>query len=568
MINPKLIEKLENAKGMAPNAIARDIKKINLLINVDIDSAIIKIFKVSDLILRVFFNFNSTQKEIDKSVWDKLIQPDIYLKKISPRIKLHFNIIKNTIEDFFNVEDNFVSKEKDPEIEDIQYSIESFSAIINWYVTEILPFTDDDYDIEIYTGKSITEEMVKQASEIDFEVFPKGYIADTKLCIEWLHRNSEIYIMAFDSDTKKVVGYLNAMPLDDNYFLQYENGSIVDSDIPVSAIRNYTFPGFYKLLLCSIAISPNYQGTLIFRMIFDAFMDKLITLSEKNIFISELLADAVTGDGKRLSEYFGMKFVRNGKNGELYKVNLFPPSIRNMTSKSKVFQEIYTQKYIEFKDILDVNPTSHENLKELNISPDDNLEPIKILFIGINPRNTQHLRIDEEVRELGEALRVGKYRDKFTLIQKWAVRTTDLVDAIIEQRPKFIHFSGHGYSQSQTQGGLAFEDHTGNIKIIDGEAMGFLLKSIPIKLRDFHCFIMNACFSSEQAHHLLDYIPYIIGMSNELDDRAAIIFSSGFYRSIGHGNSIEDSFNIGCSLLKLEGFGDSDMPIIMKGKSN
>ena len=68
----------------------------------------------------------------------------------------------------------------------------------------------------------------------------------------------------------------------------------------------------------------------------------------------------------------------------------------------------------------------------------------KILFLSSNPTNTSRLRLDEEVREIEEALKRVEFAEKFKIISKWAVRTDDLLPILLEHKPQIVHFSGHG----------------------------------------------------------------------------------------------------------------------------
>jgi hypothetical protein len=52
-----------------------------------------------------------------------------------------------------------------------------------------------------------------------------------------------------------------------------------------------------------------------------------------------------------------------------------------------------------------------------------NAKPIEILLLTANPVNTSQLRLGEEVRSIEEALQRSKYRDRFQITAKQAVRT-------------------------------------------------------------------------------------------------------------------------------------------------
>jgi hypothetical protein len=68
----------------------------------------------------------------------------------------------------------------------------------------------------------------------------------------------------------------------------------------------------------------------------------------------------------------------------------------------------------------------------------------KILILTANPKNTDKLRLDEEVREIEEGLQRSRRRDQFEIISRWAVRPDDLRRALLDHEPQIVHFSGIG----------------------------------------------------------------------------------------------------------------------------
>ncbi|MEL6490404.1 MAG: hypothetical protein AAFQ95_10610 [Cyanobacteria bacterium J06621_3] len=80
----------------------------------------------------------------------------------------------------------------------------------------------------------------------------------------------------------------------------------------------------------------------------------------------------------------------------------------------------------------------------------------KILILTANPKNSDKLRLDEEVREIQEGLQRFSYgkavpsrsRDQFEIIAKWAVRPDDLRRALLDHEPNIVHFSGHGAEEN------------------------------------------------------------------------------------------------------------------------
>jgi CHAT domain len=185
---------------------------------------------------------------------------------------------------------------------------------------------------------------------------------------------------------------------------------------------------------------------------------------------------------------------------------------------------------------------------------------LKILFLGANPKNTTRLRIDEELREIDQQLRLSTARERLSLAQAHAVRANDLQQALIDNEPQIVHFSGHGDTE-----GIAIEDEQGNAHLISNEAVSDLFGLFKDNVK---CVLLNACFSESQAKAILQHIPYVIGMRAEMPDEAAIKFSVGFYKAIAAGKTLEFAFNLGVNAIKLEGIDATLVPQLMKSQND
>ena len=175
---------------------------------------------------------------------------------------------------------------------------------------------------------------------------------------------------------------------------------------------------------------------------------------------------------------------------------------------------------------------------------------VTILFLAANPKSTDRLRLDEEVRTIDERLRLAQYRDKFNLEQQWAVRTNDILDAMLRYKPDIVHFSGHG----SLDGALIFEDAAGKAKPVSAAALGALFHA----LEGVRCVVMNACWSATHATQVAKDVDCVVGMSRSVSDDAAIGFAAGFYRSLGEGKSVGKAFELGKVQIMLDGGLDDD----------
>ena len=163
----------------------------------------------------------------------------------------------------------------------------------------------------------------------------------------------------------------------------------------------------------------------------------------------------------------------------------------------------------------------------------------KLLILAVNPKYSERLRLDEEVREIKEGLRRSRNND-FEIVDIGAVRFRDLRRALIDVKPQIVHFSGHGEGKA----GLYFEDSEGSPELVSGEVLSNLIETCA-RTSPIECVVLNGCYSKIQAEAIIKHVPYAVGMSQSVVDRAAIEFSVGFYDALWSGENIEAAFAIG-----------------------
>lgn len=172
-------------------------------------------------------------------------------------------------------------------------------------------------------------------------------------------------------------------------------------------------------------------------------------------------------------------------------------------------------------------------------------DTITVLVLAANPLKANYLRLDEEVRLITSEIRASEYRDAINLTSRWAVRPLDLLQALNEDKPTIIHFSGHGTEN----GKLVFQGENNTARVVSFEAIAeTMYASEGIQL-----VFLNACFSAAQALAIVPYIPIAIGMSDTVNDDSARIFAAKFYSALGFGHSIQRAFNQARAALLLEG---------------
>jgi hypothetical protein len=180
----------------------------------------------------------------------------------------------------------------------------------------------------------------------------------------------------------------------------------------------------------------------------------------------------------------------------------------------------------------------------------------RILLLSANPKNTAQLRVDDEMREIKEGLWRSKQREQF-VIETWqAVQYRDIRRAILDVEPNIVHFSGHGAGED----GLVFEDETGQLKLVQAEALARLFELFADQIE---CVVLNACYSEVQAKAIAKHIPYVVGMKEVIRDKAAIEFSIGFYDALGAGRTVEFAYKVGCNSIEIAGIPEHLTPQLL-----
>jgi CHAT domain len=184
---------------------------------------------------------------------------------------------------------------------------------------------------------------------------------------------------------------------------------------------------------------------------------------------------------------------------------------------------------------------------------------IRILFLSSNPKDINRIRLDEEVREVDERIRLGECRDQIELITHFAVRPHDVGQYLLRHRPHILHFSGHGSPSD----GIVLEDNNGQTKLVSADALADLFATIKDNLR---VVVLNACYSAPQAKGIRKVIDCTIGMEKAIKDRSAIVFSAAFYEALAFGRNIRESFGLGVNALKMECPSESSIPALLTKK--
>ena len=169
-------------------------------------------------------------------------------------------------------------------------------------------------------------------------------------------------------------------------------------------------------------------------------------------------------------------------------------------------------------------------------------QPVTILVISADPTDASRLRIGNERREVAQALRSAKFRDKYIWKDTPSCRIRDISTALDEHKPNILLFTGHGNCQ-----GICFEDEHGKAVTVSTNKLANLLKSQD----GLDLVILNACYSADQARSMADAVGHVVGLEGAADDQDAIDFSREFFTALGDGRTFEKAFNRARAAIEL-----------------
>lgn len=152
-----------------------------------------------------------------------------------------------------------------------------------------------------------------------------------------------------------------------------------------------------------------------------------------------------------------------------------------------------------------------------------NKKKISLLFIGAEPVDRVRLELTQEFEGLAEEFERWA-PDRFRIISRWGVSATKILELLEDYQPDALHFSGHGLHSGE----LAFEDNERRTHAPPPEAVAKVFE-----LYDGHvrCVVLNACHAAKsQAQLIAKHADVVIGVSDEVLDKEALVFSRALLR--------------------------------------
>lgn len=178
--------------------------------------------------------------------------------------------------------------------------------------------------------------------------------------------------------------------------------------------------------------------------------------------------------------------------------------------------------------------------------------PLRILVVTAHPQGCAPLDVEEEWRELKEALSSLRPRNRIVLERLDETSLSALHLKLQEQPFQVLHFIGHGsFLPEREEGVLLFErEGEGFEEPVTGSELATLLRDQP----SLRLVVLNACEGAVRALNdpfggvaqalVQTGMPAVVAMRSRFSDRAAIAFTRSFYGALVRGHPIEAALTL------------------------
>jgi hypothetical protein len=167
-----------------------------------------------------------------------------------------------------------------------------------------------------------------------------------------------------------------------------------------------------------------------------------------------------------------------------------------------------------------------------------------VLFLAANPVAMPLLQLGEECRAIEDKIRAAKFRERLRFRSRWAARPDDLLQALHEDDPAVLHFTGHGAGAQ----GLCFLAEDGGVLRVNSDGLGQVIRAAGDSIE---LVVLNACYTKVQAEALIAHVSCVIGMPSTIGDKSAIVYAAELYRALAFGKSVAIAHQCGLAALAL-----------------
>jgi YVTN family beta-propeller protein len=185
--------------------------------------------------------------------------------------------------------------------------------------------------------------------------------------------------------------------------------------------------------------------------------------------------------------------------------------------------------------------------------------PLQVLVLVASPTDFPPLDVDGEWARLHEALGDLQRAGRVRLERAPGGTMAELQRQLRRGQHHVFHYIGHGrYDPELGDGQLAMEGPTGRAQPISGSDLGALLHDH----RTLRLGLLNSCegarggrtdpYSGTAQSLVYQGIPAVVAMQFEITDRAAVVFTRGFYEAVADGYPLDAAMAEARKAIRLQ----------------
>ncbi len=170
--------------------------------------------------------------------------------------------------------------------------------------------------------------------------------------------------------------------------------------------------------------------------------------------------------------------------------------------------------------------------------------PLRVLVAAPNPKTQEQLNLAKEIQGIRDAWG-SRYQVDITWLKP--VTIDALYEAMSRETFHVLHFMGHSrYDRTRGEGKLIFEHGDGETGLTGRELAIYLKENLPRLVVLNSCDTAQSSFANHQNPYtgvatalILGGVTAVVANQFPITDRAAIAFSSAFYKSLAVGDPVD-----------------------------
>ena len=209
--------------------------------------------------------------------------------------------------------------------------------------TFALPGDNFERRYEVLRGFDLSADEIKEIVDLEDRSFDPRYHTTLKQECALFKTNRESGVVIRDRETGSIVAYMMILPVTDETYGLIREGVLLDTELdPDKVVLKYDSPGIYNLFFASVVVNPAHRSVRMVTAMVDAMVEDFIALAGRGIFIDRMVADVVSGDGRKFCRLFGFEKVCESDHDSLiYEIVTMPPKIRMNTDAIQRLKAVY-----------------------------------------------------------------------------------------------------------------------------------------------------------------------------------------------------------------------------------